>query len=86
MVAGGYNSKDRVLQSVEFMDLGENLSNIQFNQIMWRNLPEMKQRRSNALILVNDRYLIIKFHNYLIIFWQELCSCSGWGSGGQKLS
>ena len=55
MVAGGYNSKDYVLKSVEFMDLGTNLSNIPFSQIKWRNLPELKQPRSNALILINDK-------------------------------
>merc|ERR1719228_378111 len=55
MVAGGYNSKDYVLKTVEFLDLGESISNIQFNQIKWRNLPELKQPRSSSLILVNDK-------------------------------
>jgi len=55
MVAGGYNSKDYVLKSVEFLDLGESLSNIPFDKIKWRNLPELKQPRSNSLILINDK-------------------------------
>jgi len=54
MVAGGYNSKEFVLKSVEFLDLGESLDNIAFTDLRWRNLPEMKQPRSGSLILIND--------------------------------
>jgi len=54
MVAGGYNSKEFVLKSVEFLDLGESLDNIAFTNLRWRNLPEMKQPRSGSLILIND--------------------------------
>ena len=55
MVAGGYNSRDSFLKSVEFMDLGESVSNIQRNQLQWRNLSEMKEARANKLVLVNDK-------------------------------
>jgi len=58
MVAGGYNSKDYVLKSVEFLDLGESLANIPFRKLKWRNLPELKQPRSNALILINDNNFV----------------------------
>ena len=81
MVAGGYNSKDFFLKSVEFMDLGETLSNIPFSQIKWRNLPEMKQPRSDALILINDKYVefiiaeffkIISFSETMFMLWVEI--------------
>ena len=55
MVAGGYNSKEFVLKSVEFLDLGESLDNIAFPNLRWRNLPEMKQPRSGSMILINDK-------------------------------
>jgi len=55
MVAGGYNSKNFVLDSVEFLDLGTSLDNISFGNLRWRNLPELKQPRSSSLILINDR-------------------------------
>ena len=54
-MAGGYNSKDRVLRSVEFLDLGESLDTIPVTQLRWRNLPGLKQPRSDSLILVNDK-------------------------------
>lgn len=54
MVAGGYNSRDFVLKTAEYLDLGESLENIVFTKLKWRNLPEMKQPRSTGLILVND--------------------------------
>ena len=55
MVAGGYNSRDSYLKSVEFMDLGESVSNIQMNQLKWRSLSEMKEARADKLVLVNDK-------------------------------
>ena len=55
MVAGGTNSRDKFLKSVEFMDLGESVSNIQLDQLQWRNLPEMKESRANKLVLINDK-------------------------------
>ena len=55
MVAGGYNSREFVLKSVEFLDLGESLDNIDFPSLKWRNLPEMNQPRSGSLILINDK-------------------------------
>merc|ERR1712123_88414 len=69
MVAGGYNSRDNFLKSVEFMDLGEGVSNIQLNQLQWRNLPEMKESRANKLVLINDK-------NYVHVVGGELGSNS----------
>ena len=57
MVAGGYNSKDYVLNSAEFLDLGKSLDQIPFGNLKWRNLPEMKFPRSNSLMLINDKYV-----------------------------
>jgi len=55
MVAGGYNSRDSFLKSVEFMDLGQSVNRIQLNQIQWRSLPEMKEARGDKLVLINDK-------------------------------
>ena len=55
MVAGGVNSRDNFLTSVEYLDLGENLNNIQLNRLRWTNLPDMNEARANKLVLVNDR-------------------------------
>jgi len=55
MVAGGYNSRDSYLSSVEFLDLGTSLSRIQLANTQWRNLPQMKSPRANKLVLINDR-------------------------------
>ena len=55
MVAGGYNSRDSHLRSVEFMDLGKSVSNIQLNGLRWRNLPEMREARADKLVLINDK-------------------------------
>eukprot|EP00092_Neocalanus_flemingeri_P014658 GFUD01015820.1.p1 GENE.GFUD01015820.1~~GFUD01015820.1.p1 ORF type:complete len:899 (+),score=149.51 GFUD01015820.1:113-2809(+) len=65
MVAGGYNSRDSFLKSVEFMDLGQSVSNIALNQLQWRNLPEMKKARANKLVLIND-------NNYVHVVGGEL--------------
>ena len=55
MVAGGYNSRDSFLKSVEFMDLGQSVNRIQLNQLQWRSLPEMKEARGDKLVLINDK-------------------------------
>ena len=55
MVAGGYNSRDSILRSVEFLDLGTSLSRIQLANTQWRNLPQMKSPRADKLVLINDR-------------------------------
>ena len=55
MVAGGYNSRDGFLKSVEFLDLGLNPDNIKMNDLRWRQLPEMKSERANKVVLINDR-------------------------------
>ena len=55
MVAGGYNSKDSYLNSVEFLDLGTSLSRIQLTNTQWRNLPQMRTPRADRLVLINDR-------------------------------
>ena len=55
MVAGGYNSRDSHLRSVEFMDLGGSVSDIQLNGLRWRNLPEMREARADKLVLINDK-------------------------------
>ena len=55
MVAGGYNSIYKYLSSVEFLDLGTNLSRIQLANTQWRNLPQMKSPRADKLVLINDR-------------------------------
>ena len=55
MVAGGYNSQNSFLTSVEFLDLGVNLGQIQFANLKWRNLPELKHSKSSSLMLVNSK-------------------------------
>jgi len=55
ITAGGYNSRDSYLKSVEFLDLGTSLRNIDFNQLQWRNLPEMTEARANKPVLVNAK-------------------------------
>jgi len=86
MVAGGYNSKNFVLDSVEFLDLGTSLDNISFGNLRWRNLPELKQPRSSSLILINDRcdiYVLIT--TLFSMIFQKICACCWWRSQKQRL-
>ena len=41
MVVGGTNSRDRTLNSVEFLDLGNNLSKINLSGLKWLQLQNM---------------------------------------------
>merc|ERR1712110_1352505 len=52
MVVGGTNSRDGSLKSVEYLDLGNKLSNMQFDQ--WKKLPNMIFNR-NSNPVVNGR-------------------------------
>ena len=59
MVAGGYNSKERFLSSVEFLDLGQNLDNLSGFRTRWRSLPELKHvTPSNSLVLVDAEHFV----------------------------
>ena len=56
MVAGGYNSQEGFLNSVEFLSLGSNLEQIESKKkLQWRFLPEMKHSIANSLMLVNSK-------------------------------
>ena len=55
MVAGGYNSQEKFLSSVEFLDLGQNLDNLSGFKTRWRNLPELKHiTPTSSLVLVDS--------------------------------
>lgn len=55
MVAGGYNSRDNYLKSVEFMDLGSGTP--QLDQLIWRPMPKMKHRRSSLVLVESDQFV-----------------------------
>ena len=44
-MVGGTNSRDRTLNSVEFLDLGNDLSNINLNGLKWLQLQNMNYPR-----------------------------------------
>ena len=50
IVAGGSNARDGRLSSVEYLDLGPDSSNIQFQNLRWRKLPDMSRRRAGRLV------------------------------------
>ena len=53
MVAGGNNIRDSGLRSVEYLDLGVDLSRISLNNLQWRNLPGLSRARPHSPILIN---------------------------------
>ena len=55
IVAGGDNPRDGGLSSVEYLDLGPDLSGIQFRDLQWRNLPNMSRGRTGRLVLYADK-------------------------------
>ena len=57
IVAGGTNPRDGPggLRSVEYLDLGPDSSNIQFQNLRWRSLPDMSRGRSGRLVLYSDK-------------------------------
>jgi len=55
IVAGGSNARDGRLSSVEYLDLGPDSSNIQFQNLRWRKLPDMSRRRAGRLVLYSDK-------------------------------
>ena len=56
MVVGGTNSGDGSLKSAEYLDLGNNLSNIQFGK--WIKLRNMLFNRSSNPVVIDGRYNI----------------------------
>ena len=56
MVAGGFNSRDSFLNTVEYLDIGPNTEISNLKSLKWRNLPEMKHSQSNSLVLVDSKY------------------------------
>ena len=57
MVVGGTNSGDGSLKSAEYLDLGNNLSNIQFGE--WIKLRNMLFNRSTNPVVIDGRYNIV---------------------------
>ena len=55
MVVGGFNIKDKSLKSVEYLDLGSNLSNIEIGELRWKKLPDMIFSRSANPVVVDGR-------------------------------
>ena len=61
MVVGGTNSQDGTLNSVEYLDLGNNLSKISVNNLKWTNLRSMTYPRMGNPVLLDG-----KDHVYVI--------------------
>ena len=53
MVAGGYNSRDKYLSSVEFLDLGPAGAAPDLTNLRWRRLPEMPRPRADKPVVVD---------------------------------
>jgi len=58
MVAGGYNSRDNFLKSVEFLDLGNGTPNLnELHKLVWRSMPQMKHKRSSLVLVDSDQFV-----------------------------
>jgi len=55
MVVGGTNSRDSTLNSVEYLDLGNDLSNIDVNNLRWKQLRNMKSSRMGNPVVFDGR-------------------------------
>ena len=53
MVAGGFNIRDKALDTVEYLDLGTDLNRIPVSNLKWRNLPRLGTARSESPLLVD---------------------------------
>merc|ERR1711862_350725 len=55
MVVGGTNNQDGTLNSVEYLDLGNDLSNIAVNNLRWTQLRNMKSSRMGNPVVFDGR-------------------------------
>ena len=63
MVVGGTNSRVTGIKTVEYLDLGADLANININGLRWRELTPTKYPRMGNPVLVDDRFEIVLFMN-----------------------
>ena len=55
MVVGGTSSRDGTLNSVEYLDLGDDLSNISVNNLKWTELSSMKTPRMGTPVVFDGK-------------------------------
>lgn len=59
MVVGGVNSRVTGIKSVEYLDLGSDLSNININSLRWRELTPLQYPRMGNPVLVDGRFVAV---------------------------